>query len=138
LDLPVIYHERDSNGRLIEILTTYLKKGQKGVIHCFSGNKTELIQYLDLGLYIGIAGIVTIKGRGADLRKLVSNIPAERILVETDAPYLTPVPEKNQTRRNEPAFVRSVLLKLAEVRSEDPGYLADKIWENTCRLYGID
>ena len=137
LDLPVIYHERDSNGRLIEILTTYLKKGQKGVIHCFSGNKTELIQYLDLGLYIGIAGIVTIKGRGADLRKLVSTIPAERILVETDAPYLTPVPEKNQTRRNEPAFVRSVLLKLAEVRSEDPGYLADKIWENTCRLYGI-
>ena len=79
-----------------------------------------------------------IKGRGADLRKLVSSIPAERILVETDAPYLTPVPEKNQTRRNEPAFVRSVLLKLAEVRNEDPGYLAEKVWENTCRLYGVN
>jgi TatD DNase family protein len=138
LDLPVIYHERDSNGRLIEILATHSKKGQEGVIHCFSGNKTELIQYLDLGLYIGIAGIVTIKSRGADLRKLVSIIPSERILVETDAPYLTPAPEKNHTRRNEPAFVRSVLLKLAEVRNEDPGDLAEKVWENTCRLYGIN
>ena len=66
LDLPVIFHERDSNGRLIEILKTYFKKGKNGVIHCFSGNNTELKQYLDLGLYIGITGTVTIKVRGAD------------------------------------------------------------------------
>jgi TatD DNase family protein len=64
-------------------------------------------------------------------------IPAERILVETDAPYLTPAPEKNRTRRNEPAFVKRVLLKVAEVRGEDPEHLADIIWNNTCRLYGL-
>ena len=138
LDLPVIFHERDSNGRLIEILKTYFKKGRNGVIHCFSGNKAELKQYLDLGLYIGITGIVTLKGRGADLQKLVPSIPVERILIETDAPYLTPAPEKNHTRRNEPAFVRSVLLKLAKIRKEDPAYLADKVWNNTCRLFGIN
>ena len=137
LDLPLIFHERDSNGRLIEILKTYFKKGRDGVIHCFSGNKLELKQYLDLGLYIGITGIVTIKSRGADLRKLVPFIPAERILVETDAPYLTPAPEKNQTRRNEPAFVRSVLLKAAEVRNEDAEYLSTRVWKNTCRLFNI-
>ena len=138
LNLPVIFHERDSNGRLIEILRTYFKNVKNGVIHCFSGNKTELKQYLDFGLYIGITGIVTIKGRGADLRKLVPFIPVERILIETDAPYLTPAPEKNHTMRNEPAFVRSVLLKLAAVREEDPEYLSAKIWGNTCRLYGIE
>ena len=137
-NLPVIFHERDSNGRLIEMLKTHFKNVKSGVIHCFSGNKTELKQYLDLGLYIGITGIVTIKKRGSDLRKLVPLIPAERILIETDAPYLTPAPEKNHTRRNEPAFVRSVLLKLAMVREEDPEYLCAKTWDNTCRLYGIE
>ena len=90
-----------------------------------------------MGLYIGITGIVTIKGRGADLRKLVHFIPVDRILVETDAPYLIPAPEKNDIRRNEPAFVRSVLLKLAEIKKEDPAHLADKIWNNTCRLYNV-
>jgi TatD DNase family protein len=137
-NLPVIFHERDSNGRLIEILRTHFKNVKSGVIHCFSGNRTELKQYLDLGLYIGITGIVTIKERGADLRKLVPLIPVERILIETDAPYLTPAPEKNHTRRNEPAFVRSVLQKLSMVREEDPEYLSAKTWNNTCRLYGIE
>jgi TatD DNase family protein len=110
-------------------------KERKGVIHCFSGNKSELYQYIELGFYIGITGILTIKGRGAELRKLAPLIPADRILVETDAPYLTPAPEKNRTKRNEPAFVKSVLLKLAEVRKEDPEYLSDMIWKNTCKLY---
>jgi TatD DNase family protein len=138
IDLPVIFHERDSQGRLIEILNRHFKKGRNGVIHCFSGNKNELKQYLDLGLYIGITGIVTIKSRGADLRKLLPLIPVERILIETDAPYLTPAPEKNHTRRNEPAFVRSVLFKLAELKGEDSESLAKIILENTYRLYRIE
>jgi TatD DNase family protein len=137
MDLPVIFHERDSNGRLIEILKTHFNKGRNGVIHCFSGDRNALEQYLDMGLYIGITGIVTIKGRGADLRKLVPFIPVDRILVETDAPYLTPMPEKSRAQRNEPAFVRSVLLKLAEIKKEDPAHLADKIWNNTRRLYNV-
>jgi len=94
--------------------------------------------YLDMGFYIGITGILTIKGRGAYLRKLVTSIPAEQILIETDAPYLTPAPQKNRTRRNEPAYVRSVLIKLAQIRNEDPELLADVIWKNTCRLFQAD
>lgn len=137
LELAVIFHERDSRGRLIEILKTCQKTFHAGVIHCFSGEKTELKQYLESGLYIGITGIITIKARGADLRELAPLIPADRLLVETDAPYLTPVPERNHTRRNEPAFVRSVLLKLAEVRREDPEYLSAQVWENTCRLFNV-
>ncbi len=138
LGLPVIFHERDTNGRFLEILKSEpLDNTLKGVVHCFSGTRNELMDYLDLGLYIGITGIITIKGRGAKLRELASLIPTERLLVETDAPYLTPAPQKNRGRRNEPAFVKSVMLKLAQVRQDDPNQLAEIIWENTCRLFGI-
>ena len=138
LNLPLIFHERDSQGRFLEILKTHLKSNIDGVVHCFSGNKNELNQYLDLGLFIGITGILTIKKRGTKLRELAIQIPVSQILIETDAPYLTPAPEKNRTRRNEPAFVKSVLLRLAEVRNEDPDLLAQIIWENSNRLYRID
>ena len=138
LGFPMIFHERDSNGRFLEILKAHLSKKQIGVIHCFSGNPAELKQYLSMGLYIGITGILTLKGRGGGLRQMVAQIPSGRLVVETDAPYLTPAPEKNRTRRNEPAFVKSVLLKLAEIRGEDPDHLAQIIWDNTNRLYGID
>ena len=138
LNLPLIFHERDSDGRFLEILKTHYSKGCKGVVHCFSGNANELDEYLKLGLHIGITGIVTIQSRGKGLRKLVPFIPVDRILVETDAPYLTPAPEKNKTRRNEPAFVRSVLLKVADVLKTDPEQLADTIWNSTCRLFNIN
>ena len=138
LELPMIFHERDSNGRFLEIL-----KGQRlaeinGVVHCFSGDRNELDQYLALGLHIGITGILTMESRGAQLRQLVPTIPVDRLLVETDAPYLVPAPEKKHNRRNEPAFVKSVLMKLAEVRKEDPAQLAQVVWQNTRQLYGLE
>jgi TatD DNase family protein len=135
LKLPLIFHERDSKGRFLDILNAHAFPGRKGVVHCFSGNKTELRAYLDLGLHIGITGILTLKERGAGLRKLIQYIPTDRLLIETDAPYLTPTPQKNKSRRNEPAFVKSVLLKLADVRKEDPNALAQITRENTRRLF---
>ena len=138
LKLPVIFHERDTGGRFLEILKTDFNAENAGVVHCFSGTVQELQQYLRLGLYIGITGIVTLRARGSDLREMVPQIPASRLVVETDAPYLTPAPDKYHTRRNEPAFVKSVLLKLAEVRNEDPDQLAQTVWKNTNRLYRID
>lgn len=137
LKLPLIFHERDSRGRLIELLNKHPNPKRKAVVHCFSGNETELETYLDMGFCIGITGIVTIKERGRTLRQMVPMIPAERLLVETDAPYLTPAPHKNKTRRNEPAFVRNVLLTLAEVRKENTEELANIIWHNTCRLFNL-
>jgi TatD DNase family protein len=136
-ELPVIFHERDTNGRFLEMLREASTPARKGVVHCFSGNKKELDAYLSLGLHIGVTGILTIASRGKDLRELVADIPADRLLIETDAPYLTPAPEKNKHRRNEPAFVRSVLLKLAEVRGEDPEDLSKILWDNTCKLFDL-
>lgn len=139
LDLPLIFHERDSEGRFLEIIKDYSRNvSLKGVVHCFSGNYAEMKAYLKLGLYIGITGIITIKTRGADLRKLVKEIPVNRLLIETDAPYLTPAPHKNKTRRNEPAFVKASLMKLAEVRNDNPDELSEIIWDNTCSLYKIE
>lgn len=135
--LPLIFHERDSGGRFMDILHDHGGANLQGVVHCFSGTQAELDGYLNLGLYIGITGILTVKGRGAELRDLVTRIPADRLLVETDAPYLTPVPYRNRHRRNEPAFVRSTFFKLAEVRGDDPESLARTVWQNTCRLYRI-
>ncbi|MBN1930869.1 MAG: TatD family hydrolase [Desulfobacterales bacterium] len=137
-NLPIILHERDSKGRLLEILNERYKGQRQGVVHCFSGNAKELDNYLNIGFFIGITGILTLKDRGTDLRKFVQTLPVDRIVIETDAPYLTPAPEKNRTKRNEPAFVKSVLLKLADVRKEDPEILSKIIWKNSCRLYNIE
>ncbi len=137
-DLPVILHERDSRGELMEIFSSSGFPGKNAVVHCFSGTLQELKAYIDADLYIGVTGIVTLAERGKDLRRLLPGVPEERLVVETDAPYLTPHPEKKTTRRNEPAFVKSVLLRLARVRKEDPERLAALLWENTCRLFRID
>jgi TatD DNase family protein len=138
LDLPLIFHERDSQGRFYDILNSNGPKSRKGVVHCFSGTREELFKYLDLGYHIGITGIVTLEKRGEYLRSLIPYIPEEKLLIETDAPYLTPAPEKNKYRRNEPAFVKSVLLKLAEIKKTDPEILSHTIFNNTKKLYQVD
>lgn len=138
LDLPLIFHERDSKGKFYDILKSEAPQSRKGVVHCFSGTKKELFKYLDLDYYIGITGILTIQKRGEYLRSLAPHIPEDRILIETDAPYLTPAPQKNKTRRNEPSFVKSVLLKLAEIRDIDPDELSKIIFDNTNRFYNVE
>lgn len=135
LRLPIIFHERDSRGRFLELLRSQPKQERTGVVHCFSGTDAELASYLEMGFHIGITGIVTLQERGRQLREQVGRIPVDRILIETDAPYLVPAPQKNTHRRNEPAFVKAVLLKLAEIVASDPETLADTIWNNTCALF---
>ncbi|PIE66733.1 MAG: hydrolase TatD [Deltaproteobacteria bacterium] len=137
LDLPLIFHERDSDGRFLDVLDATPANRRRAVVHCFSGNPSELARYLEMGFYLGITGIVTVKKRGAALRDMLPDIPKDRILVETDAPYLTPTPQRNKHRRNEPAFVHRVLLKVAEVLDADVPSLAEQVWSNTCKLFRI-
>lgn len=120
LGKPVFLHQRDAHAAFMPILSRYRDRLPGAVVHCFTGTGEELEAYLSLDCHIGVTGWICDEKRGGDLRELVSRIPAERLMVETDAPYLTPrnLPEKPKGNRNEPAFLRYVIEKIAECRGE--------------------
>ena len=112
--LPIVVHERDAAHEAAELLRSEGAQELHGVIHCFTGNYEAACAYLDLGLYLSFTGIITFKNAGP-LRDVVRKVPLERMLVETDSPFLTPVPHRG--KRNEPAFVRLVAETVANVKS---------------------
>lgn len=128
LQLPVFMHERDAHQRQYEILKEYRDHLADGVIHCFTGGKTALFNYLDLDLHIGITGWVCDERRGLELQELVKNIPLQRLMLETDAPYLLPrtIKPKQKSGRNEPAFLPWVLDSVKEHRDESALEIAEK------------
>ena len=109
------------------------------VIHCFTGTPDELATYLDAGFYIGITGWVCDERRGLPLREIVGEIPDDRLLIETDAPYLLPrtIRPKPRSRRNEPAYLTWVAEALAEIRGTTTAELAETTASNARRLFGI-
>ena len=126
LQMPLFLHERDASHRQIEILKSYNDDISDGVIHCFSSDKKTLFDYLDMDLHIGITGWICDERRGLELQKIAANIPLNRLMIETDAPYLTPrnMSKKPKNGRNEPAFLGSVLAGVAAVRSESEDDIA--------------
>jgi TatD DNase family protein len=130
-DLPIIVHDRDAHRQTIEILKA--EKVSRGVLHCFSGDVNIARQALELGLYISFAGPVTYGGK--KVGDIIRRIPEDRILIETDCPYLTPAPHRG--KRNEPAYVRFVLERIAEILDR-PLEELDRITEaNTRRLFNL-
>ena len=116
LKLPLFLHERDAHQRFVEILSAHKNQLDEAVVHCFTGNGPELKTYLDLGFCIGITGWICDERRGLHLRELVRQIPLDRLMIETDAPFLTPrnIQPKPKDGRNEPAFLPFVLRAVAE------------------------
>jgi TatD DNase family protein len=116
--LPVFLHQRDAHEEFVEMLESRLSGISRAVAHCFTGGEAELRTYLDMGLYIGVTGWICDERRGAHLKDIVRLIPGDRLMLETDAPYLLPrsLRPKPATRRNEPAFLREVLRVVAEAR----------------------
>ena len=133
-DLPIVVHERDAALESVELLRSEGEGKLCGVIHCFTGNYEAARAYLDLGFYISFTGIITFKNAEA-LRDVVRRVPLERILVETDSPYLTPVPHRG--KRNEPAYVRLVATTVANVRGVSLEDVAQVTTDNTRRLFRI-
>ena len=119
-DLPLFLHERDAFDDQIRILESFGKDLPKSVIHCFTGSQTNLLKYLEMGLYIGITGWICDINRGKKLRNIVKNIPLDKLMVETDAPYLLPqnMPDLPKNKINEPAFLKYVLDEIAVNRCE--------------------
>ena len=131
--LPVIVHTRDADDDTIEILRDEMGKGAfTGLIHCFTGTQKLADAALELGLYISVSGIATFKNSQA-LRDVIKTVPLERLLVETDAPFLAPVPYRGKT--NEPAFVVHTARMLAELKGVTESDLAKTTTENFFRLF---
>lgn len=131
--LPIIVHSRAADDETIRILREEAGRGRfPGVIHCFTAGRAVAACALELGLYISVAGILTFKNAGA-LREVVRDLPLERLLVETDAPYLAPVPHRG--RRNEPAFVCEVGAALAALKGVTLDQVARATTENFFRLF---
>jgi len=125
LQMPLFLHERDAHVRFCEILERS-RNSVPAVIHCFTGTRDELRAYLEMGLHIGITGWICDERRGLHLRELVKEIPLDRLMIETDAPFLTPrnMPLKPKDSRNEPAFLAHVLKTLADCLGKPPAFVA--------------
>jgi TatD DNase family protein len=120
LRMPVFLHERDAHTRLLQILRSYREQLPAAVVHCFTGDQRALFAYLDLDLHIGITGWICDERRGHHLHSLVREIPSNRLMLETDAPYLLPrtLRPKPKNGRNEPAFLPEVLREVALHRQQ--------------------
>ena len=134
LDLPVIIHSRDSIGIILEILKEYRHKNLRGVFHAFSGSIETYREIIKTGdWHIGIGGVLTFKK--ASIAETVSSIPLEHILLETDSPYLTPVPFRG--KRNESSYIPLIAARLAEIKGTDISEIAEQTTLNAEKLFGI-
>jgi TatD DNase family protein len=131
--LPLVVHTRDAEDDTAEILARAVReRGVAGVLHCFTGSAELARKALDLGFYISLSGIVTFKN-ATDLQETARMLPSDRILIETDSPFLAPVPHRGQTC--EPAFVADTAAFVADLRKEEPDALADATTANFFRLF---
>lgn len=133
LDLPIIVHARDADNDMADIIEDEMKKGVfSGVLHCFSSGTDLARRAVDVGFYVSFSGILTFN-KSDELRAIAAEIPADRLLVETDAPFLAPMPHRGKT--NEPAYTAYTLAKLAEVRDQTVKMMASQTYDNTLRLF---
>lgn len=132
---PVIIHTRDATETTLAILREYRQKIHGGVMHCFSGTYEEAKAFLELGLDISFSGVLTYPN-AKPLHDAARRLPLERLLIETDAPYLSPQPRRG--KRNEPGYVRFTAQTLAELQNLPLETIAAQTWTNTCRLFGLD
>ncbi|OUM93358.1 MAG: hypothetical protein BAA04_05510 [Firmicutes bacterium ZCTH02-B6] len=131
--LPFVVHNREADADTLAVLRDWARD-LPGLMHSFAGNEDMLAECLEMGYLVSTGGMVTFKNAEA-IRSVMSRVPLDRLLVETDAPYLTPVPLRG--RRNEPAFVQYVVAFLAQLRGTDPNQLAAVTTANACRFFGL-
>lgn len=136
LDIPVIIHCRDAAAKLKEVLADFWQQvgSVKGVMHCWGGNEEETKWFLDLGFYISYSGIVTFKN-AKQVQAAAKIVPSDRLLIETDCPFLAPVPHRGKT--NEPSYVLHVAKQIARLRQIPLETVAEQTTSNACRLFGI-
>jgi TatD DNase family protein len=137
---PVFLHQRDAHEDFTSILREFRSELTGGVAHCFTGGRPELEDYLALGLHIGVTGWVNDERRGEQLRQSVPHIPVDRLMLETDAPYLLPrdLDPRPKSRRNEPCYLPHIARAVAHLRGEPPDALAASTTRNAIRFFGLE
>jgi TatD DNase family protein len=135
LKLPMVIHNRSASEETIECLRGERAWEVGGVIHCFSGDEKTATRYLEMGFVISIPGVITFQ-KAQGLREVVKQLPPEWIIIETDAPFLAPVPYRG--KRNEPAYVRFTVEAVAEIRSQDIVEVAAVTTKNACRVFNLE
>lgn len=138
--LPVFLHQRDAHDDFVEVLESALPDLSRAVAHCFTGEGESLHEYIAMGLYVGITGWICDERRGQHLHDIVSVIPDDRLLIETDAPYLLPrnIRPRPKSRRNEPAYLTYVLETVAEARAQSVEHVALITTQNAIDFFGLD
>lgn len=137
MNLPVYLHERDAFNAQQACLNPFLQNIKGGIAHCFTGDKASMQAYLDMGLYIGITGWVCDPKRGVALREAVPSLPLERLVLETDAPYLFPKTLRPRQRHNSPASIPHIGAVVAELLESTPAQISLNSYANCCRLFGL-
>ena len=135
LDLPIIVHSREAEIDTLNILKDFSSKNPKILMHCFTGSSNFSKKLLDLGAYISLSGIITFKN-SIELQKTASTIPMDRLLIETDSPFLAPVPKRGST--NEPSFIKYTALKLAEIKNISYNDLIVYTSNNFIKLFSLN
>ncbi len=137
--LPVFLHQRDAHDDFVEMLKPLLPDISNAVAHCFTGDAEALREYLELGLYVGITGWICDERRGKHLQDVVSDIPDDKLLIETDSPYLMPrtLDPKPKTRRNEPAYLSEVLRVVAAARGQSEEHVAHITTMNALHFFAL-
>ncbi len=138
--MPVFLHQRDAHDDFVEILEPMLPRLPRAVAHCFTGEGESLRDFLAMNLYIGITGWICDERRGTHLQDIASKIPDDRLMIETDAPYLLPrtLDPKPKSRRNEPAFLTEVLRVVADARGQSLEHVARITTENAMSFFDLD
>jgi len=135
---PLFMHERDAHTRFVDILRSFRGRIGRGVVHCFTGTAEEASRYLDLGLHIGITGWICDERRGRHLAAVVRHVPLDRLMLETDAPFLVPRTLATRPSRNEPAFLPEVLRVTAAALGRSEAEVAEATTRTAGEFFGID
>jgi len=139
LNMPVFLHDRESYDDFAKILRKYPTVAKKSVVHCFTGNKYEVQDYIDLGCYIGVTGWICDERRGDNLREAVKYIPPERLMIETDGPFLIPrdLKPKPKKNRNEPKYLPHILDRIAKEMGLNSQELGEQVTKNTINFFNL-
>jgi TatD DNase family protein len=136
-NLPLFLHQRDAHDDFMKIISKYKNDIPKAVVHCFTGTQKELDDYLEMGFHIGLTGWVCDERRNVDLRKSLINIPIEKLMIETDCPYLIPrnLKDKPKNNRNEPSHLPHIANEIASLINIDISEFADTTYKNSMNFF---